>query len=184
MPSMTTHRNNSFRTCWRAAAASALLAISLAGCGSGGFQPMYAASTYGGSLSQKMAAVKVTTIPGRVGQRIRNELVFQATGGGQPAVEQRYQLSIAITERVTSTLVNAQGDSASQIYELDVKFTVSDIATNEVFLTGDSYGRAGFERFTSIFSNVRAREDAENRAARTVAHDIKSRLEAFLSKRV
>ena len=49
-------------------------------------------------------------------------------------------------------------------------------------LTGTSFARAGFERFESIFSNVRAREDAENRAARTLGDDLKSRLVAYLAE--
>ena len=166
----------------RVAVIAAGLGISsiLAGCGSSGFQPMYA-STSNGSLSQKLAAVKITTIPGRVGQRIRNELVFQTTGGG-PKAAPKYQLDVTLTERVVSTLVNAEGDSASQIYSLDARYTVIDTSTAKPVFEGNSFGRAGFERYTSIFSNVRAREDAENRAARTVARDIRSQLEAFLAR--
>ena len=48
-------------------------------------------------------------------------------------------------------------------------------------LSGSSYGRAAFERNVSIFSNVRAREDAENRAAKTVGEDLKARLSAYLA---
>ncbi len=143
---------------------------------------MYAASTYGGGLNQALRSVTVTTIPGRVGQMVRNELVFQSTGGGE-AADPKYRLDIVIRERVTSTLVNAQGDSASQIYELTATFRLRDLTAKQVVLNGQSFGRAGFERFKSIFSNVRAREDAEKRAARTVAHDIKGRLEAFLAGR-
>ena len=40
---------------------------------------------------------------------------------------------------------------------------------------------AAFERFQSIYSNVRARDDAENRAARTVADDLKTRVAIYLS---
>jgi LPS-assembly lipoprotein len=50
-----------------------------------------------------------------------------------------------------------------------------------VVLSGTSYGRASFERNKSIFSNVRAREDAENRAAKVVGEDLKSRLSAHLA---
>ncbi len=152
----------------------------LSGCGSSGFQPMYA-SSYNGSLSNKLAAVKITTIPGRVGQRIRNELVFQTTGGSAQAAP-KYKLDVTLTERITSTLVNRAGDSASQIYSLDAKFVLVDAGTSQPVMKSQSFGRAGFERYTSIFSNVRAREDAENRAARTVARDIRSQLEAFLSR--
>ena len=166
----------------RAAVMAAGLGISsiLVGCGSLGFQPMYASTSHR-SLSQKLAAVKITTIPGRVGQQIRNELVFQTTGGGLQATP-KYRLDVALTEFVVSTLVNAEGDSASQIYSLDAKFTVIDASTAKPVFDGNSFGRAGFERYTSIFSNVRARQDAEKRAATTVARDIRSQLAAFLSR--
>ena len=48
-------------------------------------------------------------------------------------------------------------------------------------LQGTSHARASFERFSSIYSNVRARDDAENRAAKTIAEDLKTRLAAYLS---
>ena len=56
-----------------------------------------------------------------------------------------------------------------------------DIKTKKVLLTGTSFARSGFDRYPSIYSNVRAREDAENRAAGSIAEDLKSRLSAFLS---
>ena len=84
-------------------------------------------------------------------------------------------------ESVTSTLVLVTGDARTQVYNLDASFKLIRIADKSVMLEGKSYARAGFERFSSIFSNVRAREDAENRAAKTVGEDLKSRLAAFLA---
>ncbi len=160
-----------------------LLALSVAtmlgGCG-GGFQPLYGAAGIGAGADQRLAQVVTSTIPGRVGQRIRNEMIFQTTGGGEP-VKPLYVLDIAIRESVTSTLVRIDGDARSQIYNLDASFRLIRISDKAVVLTGTSYGRAGFERNSSIFSNVRARDDAENRAASTVGQDLKSRLAAFLS---
>jgi LPS-assembly lipoprotein len=77
--------------------------------------------------------------------------------------------------------VRTDGEAASQIYSLDAQFKLIRIADKKIILEGISYGRAGFERFSQIYSNVRAREDAENRAARTVAADLRSRLAAFLA---
>jgi len=143
---------------------------------------MYANSSVGGSgIVEKLRSVKITNIPGRVGQRIRNELVFQSSGGGELATA-KYTLDITITERVTTTLVNVEGDSAGQIYQIDATFKLSNKSDNSIIYNGKSYARAGFERFSSIFSNVRAREDAENRAAKTIAHDIKSQLEPALAR--
>jgi LPS-assembly lipoprotein len=49
-------------------------------------------------------------------------------------------------------------------------------------MEGRSYGRAGFERVNSVFANVRAREDAENRAAKTVGDELRTRVLAYLAQ--
>jgi LPS-assembly lipoprotein len=157
-----------------------IAAPALAACeGSSGFRPMYGSAAVGGG-SEKLAQVEFGTIPGRVGQRIRNELLFQSTGGGYP-LPPNYRVEVAIREQIVSTLVRKDGEAQSQIYNLEAKFQLIRLADKKVVFEGTSFGRAAFERYNSIFSNVRAREDAENRAARTVALDIRSRLGAFLS---
>jgi LPS-assembly lipoprotein len=93
-------------------------------------------------------------------------------------------LEVAIRESVVSTLVQVTGDARGQLYNLDANFKVTRLSDNTVVLTGASHGQAGFERFDSIYANVRARRDAEDRAARTVATDMKARLAAFLATSV
>ena len=153
----------------------------LSACGGSGFQPLYGSSGIGANVDERLAQVDVAPIPGRVGQRIRNELIFQSTGGGA-AQQPTLRLEIAIRESVTSTLVRQDGNADAQVYGLEANFSLVRVADNSVVLKGTSYSRAGFERFESIFANVRAREDAENRAARTLGDDLKSRLVAYLAK--
>ncbi len=168
----------------RAGVAAVLVtALLLTACGDGstGFRPMYGTSSIGGSnVSEKLAAVEIAPVPGRVGQRLRNEMLFQTTGGAGPAAPV-YRLEVAIKESITSTLVKISGDASGSVYNLDADFRLVRIADKQVVLQGKSAGRAGFERFQSIFSNVRARQDAENRVANTVAQDLKTRLAAYLS---
>lgn len=153
----------------------------LSACGGTGFRPLYASSSFGGAnANEKFAQVDIVQIPGRVGQRVRNELIFQSTGGGTPPPP-TMRLEIALRESVTSTLVQTDGNAQGQIYGLEAAFKLVRIADNSVVLSGRSYARAGFERYESIFSNVRAREDAENRAATTVSEDLKSQLTAYLA---
>ncbi len=171
---------DAMRSASRLVLAAALVAPLLAGCGNSGFRPLYGAAGIGGQADEKLAQVAITTIPGRVGQQIRNELIFQATGGGGEVTDPKLRLDVAIRESVTSTLVRIDGDSGSQIYNIEAKFQLIRISDKSVVLSGTSYGRASFERNKSIFSNVRAREDAENRAAKTVGEDLKARLAAYL----
>lgn len=153
------------------------IAFGLAGCG---FQPLYGGTTAGGAkLAEVMAGVDIAPIPGRVGQKLRNELIFTTTGGGYAAPE-RFKLDIAIKESVTDQLVQITGDATGQVYQLDANFKLLD-SHGKVILTGTAISRAPYNRFQEIFANVRARYDAENRAARTVAESIRTRIAAYLA---
>lgn len=168
------------RTVLGALIGAVLVAPVLAGCESG-FRPLYATGADGSNVATRLTQVEIPTIPGRVGQRVRNALIFENNGGGLPAAP-LYRLDVAITESLASTLVRTDGEAASQIYNLDANFKLIRLSDKKVLLTGTSFGRAGFDRFTNIYSNVRAREDAENRAAATIAADIRTRLAAYLSR--
>ena len=152
----------------------------LSACGGSGFQPLYANGPNGAGL--QLAQVDVAPIPGRVGQRVRNELLFQNTGGKE-VPPPRYKLEIVLREAQHTTLVQTDGTSRGAIYLLEANFRLVDIKNpRNILFQGTSYGRGAYERFDSIYSNVRAAEDAQNRVARTVAEDMKSRIATFLSK--
>lgn len=152
----------------------------LAACGDSGFRPLHGTAIGAANVNDKMAHLELAPIPGRVGQRIRNELLFQTTGGPKP-IEPTHRLEVAVRESVTSTLVRQDGEARSSVYNLDASFKLIRLSDKEVVLKGTSSGRAGFERFKSVFANVRAREDAENRAAASVGVELKTRLQAFLA---
>ncbi len=156
-----------------------LIAAGLAGCGNGGFRPLY--GTVGGAnVDAKLAHVELAPIPGRNGQRIRNELYFKIYGGGSPQPA-RYRMEIAIKESTTTTLVLRDGTSGGMIYQIDAKFQLVDVATKKVMFEGVSQSRAASDRFTNVFSNVRAADEAQERASKTIATDLKARLAGFLS---
>ncbi len=172
------HEGASRRAFVRALAVS-IAAGGLAGC-AGGFQPLYGSLGNGQGLGDKMAQVDISLIPGRNGQRIRNELIFKAYGGGNGQTP-RYRLEVAIKETSTSTLVLRDGNSAGQIFQIDAKFQLIDIATKKILLEGNSQSRATSERFANVYSNVRSGDDAQERAAKTIATDLKARIAGFLS---
>ena len=168
------------------AAIAVIAATVLSGCGSsaGGFQPLYGNSGTGAesqTYDQRLATVEIANIPGRVGQRLRNELVFERSTGTQ-AVSPERRLDIIITETLLTTLVNSTGASSSQVYQLEARYQLIDLQTKKKIFEGRSLGRGSFDRFDSIYSNLRARQDAENRVAKSVADEIRTRLLAFLSR--
>jgi LPS-assembly lipoprotein len=159
------------------AALAVTAALALAGCG---FQPLYGTTAGGSRLGAVMAGVDVTPIPGRVGQRLRNELIFENTGGGA-AAPATYKLDIVIRESLINELVQISGNAKGEVYQLDATFKLIS-HDGRVVLEGKATSRASFERFQTIFSNVRAQVDAENRAARTVADTIRTRIAAYISQ--
>jgi LPS-assembly lipoprotein len=164
---------------WRSLLAAAMLVAAAASLAACGFQPLYGTTAGGSRLGAVMAGVEVTPIPGRVGQELRNELIFANTGGGV-AAPTAYKLDIVIKESVIDQLAEISGDVKQQTYELNATFKL--MKADRVVLEGKATSQAPYERVATIFSNVRARVDAEDRAARTVAESIKVRIAAYLSE--
>lgn len=155
-----------------------LLAASLAACS---FKPLYGTTENNQQLTAILASVEIPEVPGRVGQKVRNELIFAFYGGGHPGVPQ-YKLLLALTESATSQLVERDGDSRGQFYELKTQFKLYALDNDkQPLLEGVSHAKAAFRDDESVYSNVRARRDAEDRAAKTTAEELKTRLAAFLS---
>ncbi|MGH1352866.1 MAG: hypothetical protein ACRBBN_18985 [Methyloligellaceae bacterium] len=174
----------------------ALTAASLSACS---FQPLYGTTASGSKLTEELKSVSISKIPGRVGQRIRNELIYQVTNGGAP-LPPLYRLELAVRESDTSTLVQRTGDAQGQIYRLDVAFKLIRLRDKKVIYKGSSYARAAYdksffkaqekanpsdktqyEQINPAYGGVRARINAENRASKSLAEEIKVRLAAYLS---
>ncbi len=160
-----------------AAAASVAGLALLGGCG---WQPLYGPTASGAQLEDVMRTVKISIVPGRVGQRVRNELIFKTTGGGEAALE-KYRLDIAVRELVLNTLVENTGDPKGQVYQLYSQFKLVRLADNKVVLEGNSNARAAYDKVDSVFADIRAKRDAEDRAARTISELIRTRMAAYFS---
>ena len=146
----------------------------------GAFNDLVLGLGNGASEDAVMASVDVVPIPGRVGQKLRNELIFANTGGGY-AAPTRYKLEIAIKESITDQLVQITGDATGQVFQLDATFKLIDTTNGATIYQGKAISRAPYNRFQEIFANVRARYDAENRAARTAAESIRTQVAARLA---
>lgn len=164
------------------AVAGLLAAVTALGSGCG-WQPLYGPTASGANLNDVMRTVNISTVPGRVGQRIRNELLFKQTGGGarEEADQAKYRLDIAVRESLVNTLVDQQGKAEGQIYQLYTEFKLVRLSDSKVVLEGHSNARAAFDRVVSVFADLRAQRDAQDRAARTISEAISTRLAAFFS---
>lgn len=154
--------------------------LPLAGC----FQPLYGQRTLanGEDLLDVLRTIKVEVAGDRTGQVFRNELLFLLRGGKQ-GLEPVYRLEHQIGQRVSAISVQVLSDvPQSLILNLSVNYTLWHILENKVILQGSTFAESSFTFSNQRFANSRAFLDAQKRAAKVNADDVRTRLTVFLSK--
>ena len=163
------------------ALAAALGLVALVG---GCFQPPYGEGTVskvGGNVRNAMLGIEVPEIKGLVGHYLRNELVFEFDGGGEPDRQKILKLTATTRETlevITVDYANGRADSAVLVATVDWQLTRA--GSNETVATGQSVVRAPYERSQQRFASLRAARDAQVRAAKELAQLIKARVAAAL----
>ena len=169
----------------RVAAVAALGALT-AGC----FQPMYgdAKVVPTAGLDDKMSAVDVQEIItpqgsriARVGVEVRNALIFNTTGGSGQAAP-AYALQIVLAASQTQVLVDiTSGRPDVQNYGIDATYTLIDLATKKPVVRGQTFARVSYNipGQQQRFAGDRGMRDAENRAAKVIAENIRNRLASY-----
>src|ERR1700688_2025579 len=132
---MSSFERSARRNC-RRLAGIAMLAGMLAGC----FQPMYGdRSLTGGTgpnLREAMRDVEIAKIDGRVGQEIRNDIIFELSGGESNPVGAPYRLNLVIATNSYSALVDVQtGLPDNETVAIDIGYTLLSIADEKIVLT-------------------------------------------------
>ena len=161
------------------------LAGSLAGC----FQPLYGDRAPDGNPSlrdalssvdiQQIAAPKATDEE-RLAVEIRNALIFDFTGGG--ALSPSHRLKIAIASTRTSVIVDINTSRPDvENYGINAAYTLTEVASGKVVVTGQTFARVSADTpgQQQRFARVRGLRDAESRAAKVIAENIRSRLASY-----
>ena len=126
-------RNRIEGACCRFAAIG-VLSIALAGC----FQPMYGELPVGSgpSLRDALRDVEIAEIDGRVGQEIRNDIIFELTGGGGNPVGAPFKLSLSVSTGIQAPIIDpTTGISRVDTVALTVRYWLSDVAAKKQVLT-------------------------------------------------
>lgn len=155
------------------------LSGALAGC----FQPMYAQnSTVGGpALLDRFKDVEIVQIQGRLGNEVRNDLIFALTGGEGNPKGAPLQMIISVDTSTSTALVNsASGLPENQIVRVSANWRLIKAGDEKKkpVAEGLASGTATIDTSDQRFANYSAGIDAEKRAARSVADQIKAQLAA------
>jgi LPS-assembly lipoprotein len=168
----------------------AALALALAALAGGCFQPLYGEQSLTGGpiLRDQLSAVDILQIRApkgsdedRIAVEIRNDLLFDFTGGGY-AAPPTHRLKIDIASTRASIIVDTQSSRPDiENYGINATYSLLEIATNRIVVTGQTFSRVSFDipGQQQRFARLRGLRDAENRAARVIADNIKARLASY-----
>ena len=169
------------------------LAFACAGLSAGCFQPLYGNSTVEApgappAVRTALASVQVEEIDApngtpeaRLGVEVRNALIFGLTGGAG-SLSPAYKLKINLAgqrQQVIVDITTARPDM--EIYGIDATYSLIEIASNKVVLTGRAFARQSYDipGQQQRFARQRGERDAQNRSSTIVAEQIKSRLASY-----
>ncbi len=160
-------------------AALAGAAAALSGC----IEPMYGPLSANAGLAEELQAIEVAPMPDRLGHFVRNELVYSLNGTGSQ-VSPRYRLTVTLLESARTPIIDtvtSRATSATVI--VDAHYRLVTLPDEHEVTKGVASNIASYDRFSSRLTNIRAARDAENRDARTIAEEIRTRIATALSSR-
>jgi LPS-assembly lipoprotein len=164
--------------------------VALAGATAGCFQPLYGdkAVVPTAGLDGRLTGIDVQPIItpngtpiARIGVNVRNELIYDLTGGGY-ATSPTHKLIITLSTTNQQLIVDIN-TARPEIQNLgvDAQYSLVDLATGKTVVTGQTFSRVSYDvpGQQQRFAGVRGRRDAENRAAKVISDNIKSRLASY-----
>lgn len=162
----------------------------LGGLTAGCFQPLYGeySLTGGPAVGPALAGVDVAQIPApagsseaRIAVEVRNQLLFDIRGGAEPPPP-THRLAIRMTSNRQSVIVDLNsGRPDIENYGLNAFYTLTEIKTGKAAVTGQTFARVSYDvpGTAQRFARARGLRDAENRAAKVIADNIKARLASY-----
>jgi LPS-assembly lipoprotein len=168
-----------------------LAALALSGLTAGCFQPLYGerpTPVGTASLVGQLRGVDVAAIDApagsrlaRVGVGVRNELIYDLTGGSG-GFAPTHRLDVKLSSYQLQVIVDIQTARPDiNNYAIDATYTLTDLATGKAVIRGQTFSRVSYNipGQEQRFAGDRGLRDAENRAAKVIAENIRSRLASY-----
>jgi len=162
----------------RIAAAVVGLAL-LAGCG---FRPLYSEPETGNGVLAEFAAVEVSPIADRLGQRVHNHLLDMLNPRGRPA-QPIYRLNVKLQESIQKLAVRRTALATRADLLVGADFWLVDSRSGQVVTSGSADVVSSYNLLDSEFATLSAENDARERSALLIAQDIRARLGVYFADR-
>ena len=156
--------------------ASVLIVASLALAGCTSYRPLYGAGADGKGVAVALSGIAVEEQRDRAGQIVRNNLISSFGGGGSSFI---LRLKPVEKSQLLSTSSGQKVDRHR--YNLRVGYELADAKSGDAIISGSSFSNVSYDTVEQPIADLRAAENARERAAREVAEDIRLRLAAHFS---
>jgi LPS-assembly lipoprotein len=156
--------------------AAVLLFSGLAGCG---YRPLYGSA--GGDVESSLASVRVEEQRNRLAQFVRNELIT-GLGSGESGA---YRLKLTVDDGTSTIVTYPDPKLARRAAVVEVKYELFGEDSRKPLTEGRVESRVSYDLTDTRqpFADRQVRTDAEERAAREIAADIRTRLAVYFSRR-
>lgn len=159
-------------------------ALLLAGCG---FRPLYGTASLPEGATAAFASVRIDPIVAtndsdRIGFLLSDALDTALHAPGVKA-EARYVLTLKLADERRGLGVQDDASITRYNYRLAAEWTLTPVGAEMPLASGTAQTTASYNVVDSQYSTLVARGDAEKRAAREIAEQIKLRVAVALGKR-
>ena len=160
----------------------ALVLVCFGGLSACQFKPLYGSDQISSGTGGGLSTVSVSQVNSRVGQQVRNHLLF-LLHGGNASVEKTHEARIRVTwnNRLLSQITGIQDSSAGTV-TVTVSYDLIDLASGKAIASGTRQADASYDRTGQVFANKRAERDPENRAAVEAAEAVRLAIAGHLGK--
>jgi LPS-assembly lipoprotein len=147
-----------------------------------GFEPVYGTRLDGSSTSRELASVAVVQQSTRLGQLIRNELLSTIAPAGQQEA-QAYVLELLPQAAEEVVIRDFDTGVLRRSFRVEAVFRLTEPGSAGELYSGRTFAQASYDRTGTPFADMRARIEAEERAAKEIGSDIATRLAAYFASR-
>jgi len=156
------------------------IALGLSACG---FRPLYEVpDNQAMSPIGRMAEIRISPLPDRIGQQMHNLLRDRLNPAGQP-LDPAYTLDIRLSESRTELGIRKDETATRANLNLSAQFTLNSTQSGGRLFSDRVRTVNSYNILTSPFATGFAKDDARARALRELADAIQTRLGIFFSRK-
>ena len=151
-------------------------------------RPLYGEMSAAHAVRPELAAIDVKPMPDVIGHYLREELIFNLTGGAPDSKlgPNKYQLIVTTSDETLAAAIDnnesagSRSDAAS--VQVTANYTLNDLKGQKI-TAGTVTASGSIDRLTQRFAALRAVRDAKIRVSKTLADMIETRLAAYFASK-